>query len=113
MATSKQIPCKTCGKMFTPCAFCEKHNDTFRWRNFACSIECAKEYIKKVEEGRAKKHNKPEVTPVVEEKKPYKKDKFFNKNIETAVVPEPIVAVPPTFEEVNGDVVAEAVAIEE
>ncbi len=45
MADKKMIPCRVCGKMFVPCAYCLKHSDTFRWRNFACSIECAKKYI--------------------------------------------------------------------
>ena len=46
MVKKKTIPCRSCGKQFVPCAYCESHNDTFRWRNFACSIECAKKYIK-------------------------------------------------------------------
>lgn len=46
MAKQKQIHCRVCGKLFTPCAYCVSHADTFRWRNFACSIECAKKYIK-------------------------------------------------------------------
>lgn len=41
----KKIPCRVCGKLFKPCSYCQSHADTFRWRNFACSIECAKKYI--------------------------------------------------------------------
>lgn len=41
----KKIPCRVCGKLFTPCAYCQAHADVFRWRNFACSRECALKYI--------------------------------------------------------------------
>ena len=41
----KKIPCRVCGKLFEPCAYCQDHSDVFRWRNFACSRECAKKYI--------------------------------------------------------------------
>lgn len=47
MSNKKKIPCRVCGKLFTPCSYCETHSDVFRWRNFACSIECAKKYINK------------------------------------------------------------------
>lgn len=39
------IPCRVCGKLFEPCAYCQTNADVFRWRNFACSRECAKKYI--------------------------------------------------------------------
>ena len=45
MAENKKIPCRVCGKLFVPCAYCQSHADTFRWRNFACSRECATKYI--------------------------------------------------------------------
>lgn len=45
MANKKMIPCRVCGKFFEPCATCQAHNDIFRWRNFACSRECAEKYI--------------------------------------------------------------------
>ena len=45
MAETKKISCRVCGKLFTPCAYCQTHADVFRWRNFACSIECAEKYI--------------------------------------------------------------------
>lgn len=99
MAT-KQIPCRVCGTMFTPCAYCMSHTDTFRWRNFACSLKCAREYIAEATAAR-EKAKQPEVTPVVEEEapKPKKKDKENFKSsytIETAVVP-PV----PSYKEVN------------
>lgn len=43
----KLIPCRICGKQFKPCSYCQDNSDVFRWRNFACSYECAKEYISK------------------------------------------------------------------
>lgn len=48
MTEKKKIPCRVCGKLFVPCAYCQAHADVFRWRNFACSIECAKKYITSV-----------------------------------------------------------------
>lgn len=45
MANKKRIPCRVCGRLFEPCATCQAHNDIFRWRNFACSRECAEKYI--------------------------------------------------------------------
>ena len=48
-----QKPCKTCGKMFTPCADCERDKSMFHWRTVACSLECAKAYFAKVEEARS------------------------------------------------------------
>lgn len=41
----QKIPCRVCGKLFEPCAYCKAHEDVFRWRNFACSRECAVKYI--------------------------------------------------------------------
>lgn len=45
MSGKKKIPCRVCGKLFEPCTYCQSHSDVFRWRNFACSIECAYKYI--------------------------------------------------------------------
>lgn len=45
MDEKKKIPCRVCGKLFKPCAYCQSHADVFRWRNFACSKECATKYI--------------------------------------------------------------------
>ena len=47
-----QKPCKICGKMFTPCADCERDKTMFHWRTVACSLECAKVYFAKVEAAR-------------------------------------------------------------
>ena len=45
MVKTKKIPCRVCGKPFKPCGYCQSHTDVFRWRNFACSKECATKYI--------------------------------------------------------------------
>lgn len=45
MTKIKKIPCRVCGKLFKPCGYCQSHADTFKWRNFACSRECATKYI--------------------------------------------------------------------
>lgn len=45
MQETKKILCRVCGKPFKPCAYCQSHTDVFRWRNFACSRECAAKYI--------------------------------------------------------------------
>lgn len=49
---AKQIPCKTCGKMFTPCQYCVKNYGNGAWRAVACSLECGVEYFRRVEEAR-------------------------------------------------------------
>lgn len=54
MGYKVQIPCKGCGKMFTPCADCVNDKSAFHWRAIACSPECAKKYFKAVEEARSK-----------------------------------------------------------
>lgn len=67
----KMIPCKVCGKMFEPCGYCQKHQDVFRWRNFACSLECANKYVAEAiayREKDKKAEVKEEVQPVKEEK---------------------------------------------
>ncbi len=45
MSEKKKISCRVCGKLFTPCAYCQSNTDAFRWRNYACSMKCAKKYI--------------------------------------------------------------------
>lgn len=71
MAYKVQKPCKTCGKMFTPCGDCESDKETFRWRRFACSYECGKKYLEKVLEARGelKKENVKIASSVSKENK--------------------------------------------
>lgn len=64
MSNIKKIPCRVCGKLFEPCAYCQKNSDVFRWRNFACSIDCASKYVAEATAYRESKHK--EETPVVQ-----------------------------------------------
>ena len=52
MSYNVQKPCRICGKMYTPCPDCEHDNTAFHWRTVACSIECGREYFKRVIENR-------------------------------------------------------------
>ena len=45
MLEKKKIPCRVCGKLFKPCSTCQSDTNMFRWRNFACSTECAEKYV--------------------------------------------------------------------
>lgn len=54
MAYKVQKPCKVCGKMFTPCADCERDKSAFHWRTVACSVECGKKYFEMVMKARSK-----------------------------------------------------------
>lgn len=64
MAYKVQKPCRTCGKMYTPCSDCEKDKSAFHWRTVACSMKCAMEYFEKIEESRNPKGDKIEVSVV-------------------------------------------------
>lgn len=68
MSKPKQISCKVCGKLFTPCGWCRDNNSTFRWRNFACSIECAKAYV-----AQAEKYNEQQMEKLSVKTKPARK----------------------------------------
>ncbi len=52
MSQKVRKPCKVCGKMYTPCADCEKDKTAFHWRSVACSLECGMEYFKMVKAAR-------------------------------------------------------------
>ena len=70
MSNKKLIPCRVCGKLFEPCSYCQSHADIFRWRNFACSRECATTYINDTIAYRESlKHNKKENSGTIEEAK--------------------------------------------
>lgn len=70
MPKGKMIPCRVCGKQFEPCSYCQSHSDVFRWRNFACSIECAKKYVNAAEKYREEERKKAEkaLSPITESK---------------------------------------------
>ncbi len=62
--TVKKAPCRVCGKMFVPCAYCQEHYGASAWRAVCCCLECGVEYFRQVEIARSKSM----VTPVYEEK---------------------------------------------
>lgn len=64
MAEKVQKPCKTCGKMFTPCADCERDKTMFHWRSVACSLACASQYFAKIEASRQPKAEMTELQAV-------------------------------------------------
>lgn len=56
--------CKACGKMYQACA--TPSFGTFRWRDVACSLECAEKWFAQVEEARRiarEKANASETAP--------------------------------------------------
>lgn len=87
MSNKKLIPCRVCGKLFKPCGYCQSHSDTFMWRNFACSIECAEKYIndtiKYRESMKAKVVDKENINTeeFSNNKKPISKKKTETKNV--------------------------------
>lgn len=64
MGYKVQKPCRVCGKMYTPCAYCENDKSVFHWRTVACSLTCAKEYFRRIEESRKPKDNSIEVSNI-------------------------------------------------
>ena len=69
MADKKKIECRVCGKLFEPCSYCQTHADVFRWRNFACSKECAAKYADMAtayRESQRKKSSEPTANAIVE-----------------------------------------------
>lgn len=56
MAYKVQKPCRVCGRKFTPCIDCVNDKSVFHWRAVTCSIDCAKEYFKRIEESRKPKN---------------------------------------------------------
>ena len=85
---TKKIPCRVCGKLFRPCGYCQSHADTFRWRNFACSRECAEKYISDTTAYRELQHknNVSELSPNEEKinsEKEVPKRTYRKKSIET------------------------------
>ena len=78
MAKPKMIPCRVCGKLFKPCGYCQSHSDVFRWRNFACSRECAGKYISDTTAYRELQH-KNDVSELLSNKGKIKSEKETSK----------------------------------
>ena len=62
--------CRVCGKLYTPCVSCENDKSIFHWRAVACSPECAREYIRRVEKARSSKSVSLETDRMASEKNP-------------------------------------------
>ena len=65
----KMLKCRVCGKMYEACAYCDEHRDVFRWRNFACSLPCAKKYMRDTIEYRKKQHESANKVETVKQEK--------------------------------------------
>lgn len=51
---NRTIPCRVCGKMFTPCNKTSSALGAFNYREVACSPECGAEYLRRVQVARQK-----------------------------------------------------------
>lgn len=49
---NRRVPCKVCGKPFTPCNKTSRELGMFNWREVACSPECGMAYLEQVTAGR-------------------------------------------------------------
>ena len=58
----RTIPCRVCGKMFTPCNKTSGALGAFNYREVACSPECGTEYLRRVRAARQKSSNAPDAT---------------------------------------------------
>lgn len=63
------IPCRVCGKMFTPCNKTSGALGAFNYREVACSPECGTEYLRRVHAARQKSSNVPDATVSTDDKK--------------------------------------------
>ena len=65
----RTIPCRVCGKMFTPCNKTSGALGAFNYREVACSPECGTEYLRRVQAARQKSSNAPDATVSTDDKK--------------------------------------------
>ena len=63
------IPCRVCGKMFTPCNKTSGALGAFNYREVACSPECGAEYLRRVQAARQKSSETPDATVSTDDKK--------------------------------------------
>lgn len=68
MAT-RSIPCRVCGKMFTPCNKTSGALGAFNYREIACGPECGAEYLRRVQAARQKPSDAPDAVVSTDEKK--------------------------------------------
>ena len=65
----RTIPCRVCGKMFTPCNKTSSALGAFNYREVACSPQCGAEYLRRVQAARQKPSNTPDAILSTDEKK--------------------------------------------
>ena len=70
MSGNVKKECRVCGKLYTPCVSCENDKSIFHWRAVACSPECAREYVQRVEKARSSKTVSLETRQTTSEKDP-------------------------------------------
>ena len=63
---NRTAPCRVCGKQFVPCNKSSAEIGAFNYREVACSMECGKEYLRRVIAGRDTEANKNTQQEVVE-----------------------------------------------
>lgn len=63
------IPCRVCGKMFTPCNKTSGALGAFNYREVACSPECGAEYLRRVQAARQKPSNTPDAIVSTDDRK--------------------------------------------
>lgn len=63
------IPCRVCGKMFTPCNKTSNALGAFNYREVACSPECGAEYLRRVQAARQKSSEAPDAIVSMDDKK--------------------------------------------
>lgn len=65
----RTIPCRVCGKMFTPCNKTSSALGAFNYREVACSPECGAEYLRRVQAARQKPSDAPDATVPTDDRK--------------------------------------------
>ena len=65
------IPCRVCGKMFTPCNKTSGALGAFNYREVACSPECGAEYLRRVQVARQKSSEAPDAVVSTDDRKNY------------------------------------------
>ena len=63
------IPCRVCGKMFTPCNKTSSALGAFNYREVACSPECGAEYLRRVQAARQKSSEAPDAIVSTDDRK--------------------------------------------
>lgn len=65
----RTIPCRVCGKMFTPCNKTSSALGAFNYREVACSPECGAEYLHRVQAARQKFSDAPDAVVSTDDRK--------------------------------------------